>query len=386
MYTHCTTVLHQLLTLLPIEQFQNFVRQHNGDRYVKRFTCFNQLTTLLYAQVAGKVCLREIESDFRILDSKWGEFGMQSISRSTLARANKERPAEIFESLFYVLFEQCQELSPSQDFSFQNPLHAIDATSISLCLSLFDWAKYRTQKGAFRIHTDLDLRTQIPDFLDFTNGKVHEVKILQNLDFTKYPKGTIFVMDRGYNDYEVLWRIKKAGHHFVIRRKKNAHTFVLNSYRNPKGKGVVKDERIAFVNDDYPDDLRMITVVDDEGKIYEFLTDEFRLSAQNIAEIYKRRWDIETFFRWIKQNLKIKTFLGTSENAVKTQIWVAMIYYLLLKWLAHCIHFSKSLTILTRKIKATCMHPFHLLEVISCPFQTISKLQSIRAGPQLPLF
>ncbi len=331
-----------------------FVRQHEADKYVKRFTCFNQLTALLYAQISGRTNLRSIESDLRVLDSAWAELGLKSVARSTIAYANENRPAAIFESLFYVLFRQCQTLSPDQSFSFSNPLHAIDATSISLCLSLFDWAKFRTQKGALRLHMDLNIRTQIPDILNLTDGKTHEVTVLQDMDFSRYAKGTIFVMDRGYNDYALLHRIKEAGHHFVVRRKKNAQTFVLRLHRLAKGKGVLKDERVAFVlpaaQDKYPEDVRQVTFVDDDGTVYEYLTDEFRLSASNIAEIYKRRWDIETFFRWIKQNLKIKTFLGTSKNAVMTQILVAMTYFLLLKWLAHCINYKGTLTDMARKI------------------------------------
>ena len=388
--TNSTTVLHQLLNLLPEQQFQTFVGQHEADKYVKRFTCFNQLTVLLYAQMTGKECLREIESDLRVLDSTWTELGLRSVARSTLARTNQQRPATIFESLFYVLWEQCQELSSNENFSFKNPLHAIDATSISVCLSLFDWAKFRTQKGAFRLHTDLDVRNQIPQLLDLTDGKTHEVTVLQDMDFSRYPKGTIFVMDRGYTDYALLWKIKKAGHHFVIRRKKNAQTFVLKLHRKAKGTGVLKDECVAFAlekaQQDYPEDLRQVTFADEDGEIYEYLTDEFRLSAVNIAEIYKRRWDIETFFRWIKQNLKIKTFLGTSKNAVMTQIWVAMIYYLLLKWLSHCINFKGSLTTIARKIARACMHPLQLVEVLCCTEKGLEKLQRARAGPQMSIF
>lgn len=390
MYTHSTTVLHQLLNLLPEQQFQCFVGQHNADRYIKRFSCFNQLTTLLYAQITGKECLREIESDLRILDSTWSELGLRSIARSTLAYANEKRPAAIFESLFYVLFHQCQSLSQERDFSFKNPLHAIDATSIAVCLELFDWAKFRTQKGAFRLHMDLDIRNQIPDLLDLTDGKTHEVTVMQKMDFSPYTRGTIFVMDRGYNDYALLQRIKEAGHHFVVRRKKNAQTFALRLHRLAKGKGVLKDERVAFAlptaQEKYPDDLRQVTFVDEEGEIYEYLTDEFRLSAANIAEIYKRRWDIETFFRWIKQNLKIKTFLGTSKNAVLTQIWVAMIYFLLLKWIAHCINFKRSLTDMARKLSATCMHRFQLLEVLCCSEKGLLRLHRAREGPQMSIF
>lgn len=250
MYTQPTTVLHQLLQLLPEQQFETFVGQHNADRYTKKFTTFNQLTTLLYAQMTGKECLREIESDLRLLDSTWTELGLTSIARSTLSRANTHRPAAIFESLFYVLLEQCKILGDTSNFTFKNQLHAIDASSISVCLSLFDWAKFRKQKGAIRLHVGLDIRHQLPDVLDITDGKTHEVKVLQKLDFSKYTKGTIFVMDRGYNDFALLWRMKKAGHHFVIRRKSNTHTFVLKMHRLAKGKGVWKDERIAFALSD----------------------------------------------------------------------------------------------------------------------------------------
>ena len=390
MYTHSTTVLHQLLCLLPEQQFQTFVGQHEADKYVKRFTCFNQLTTLLYAQISGRTNLRSIESDLRVLDSTWAELGLKSVARSTLAYANEHRPAAIFESLFYVLFRQCQTLSTERGFSFRNPLHAIDATSISVCLSLFDWAKFRTQKGALRLHTDLDIRSQIPDILDCTDGKTHEVTVMQKADLSQYVKGTVFVMDRGYNDYALLQRIREAGHHFVVRRKKNAQTFVLRLHRLAKGKGVLKDERVAFAlptaQNKYPDDLRQVTFADEEGEVYEYLTDEFRLSAANIAEIYKRRWDIETFFRWIKQNLKIKTFLGTSKNAVLTQIWVAMIYFLLLKWLAHCINFKGTLTEMARKLSRACLHPLQLVEVLCCSEKGLRRLRRAREGPQMSIF
>jgi len=390
MCAHSTTILHQLLALLPEQQFQTFVGQHDADRYVKKFSCFNQLTVLLYAQMTGKECLREIESDLRILDSTWTELGLKSVARSTLARSNAKRPAAIFESLFYVLFDQCKELSSGENFSFRNPLHAIDATSISVCLSLFDWAKFRTQKGAFRLHVDLDIRNQIPELIDLTDGKTHEVTVVRGMDFSKYSKGTIFVMDRGYVDYALLWNIMKAGYHFVIRRKKNAQTFALRVHRLAKGKGVLKDECIAFAlpeaQEHYPNDLRQVTFADEDGNVYEYLTDEFRLSAANIAEIYKRRWDIETFFRWIKQNLKIKTFIGTSKNAVLIQIWVAMIYYLLLKWLSHCINFKGSLTTMARKIARACMHPLQLVEVLCCTEKGLEKLQKARAGPQMSIF
>jgi IS4 transposase len=184
--------------------------------------------------------------------------------------------------------------------------------------------------------------------------------------------------------------MKEAGHHFVIRRKKNAQTFVLRMHRLAKGKGILKDERVAFVlpnaQEKYPQHLRQVTFADEDGNVYEYLTDEFRLSATNIAEIYKRRWDIETFFRWIKQNLKIKTFLGTSRNAVLTQIWVAMIYFLLLKWLAHCLNYKGTLTDMARRLARACLHPLQLFEVLCCSEKGLRRLRRIREGPQMSIF
>ena len=322
--THSTTVLHQLLYLLPEERFSVFVGQHNADKYVKAFSCFNQLTTMLYAQVTEKDSLRDISTSLRSLDSMWQELGLKSVARSTIAYANEHRPWEIYQSLFYALSEQCKLLvTGQQQFSFRNDLQILDATTIDLCLNLFPWAEFRTRKGAIKIHARLNQRTQIPDIVCITDGKVHETTVAKDIDFTKFAKGMIFVIDRGYYDFGLLNKIKDAGHHFVIRLKKNAQIVRLGEHRNAIGKGIMKDECIAFVLDNakYKDDLRLVTFHDEEhNQTYKFLTDEFRLSATNIAAIYKKRWDIEIFFKWIKQNLKIKTFFGTSKNAVLTQI------------------------------------------------------------------
>lgn len=347
---------------------------------------------MLYAQATGQDSLRDISTSLRSLDSIWDTVGLQSVARSTIAYANEHRPWQIYESLFYALLEQCQALVPGQqNFSFKNNLEILDATTVDLCLNLFPWAEFRTRKGAIKIHTRLNQRSQIPDIIDITDGKTHEVTIAKEMDLSVYPTGTIFAMDRGYNDYTFLWNIVNAGHHFVIRRKKNAHVVRLGQHRNVLPScGVMSDERVAFALEkaqkDYPDDLRLITYIDAEtGQIYEYLTDEFRLSAANIALIYKKRWDIELFFKWIKQNLKIKTFLGTSKNAVLTQVWIAMIYFLLLKWIRQQLQYRGSMKELTCMIATIILHPVQFLEVASLTPKTLDCLR-IRAGPQPSLF
>lgn len=387
--SNATTVLQQLLHLLPEDRFQTFVGQHGADRYVKTFSCRNQLCTLLFAQATGKDSLRGIETGLRSLDSMWYHLGLSSVARSTIAYANEHRPALIYESLFYAMLEKCQGLAPKRTFSFQNELRAIDSTTIDLCLSLFDWAKFRKAKGAIKFHTSFNVRSQIPDLIELTDGKVHDGTAAKEIDFSQYPRGTIFIVDRGYFDLALLQAIVDAGHHFVIRLKKNAQIVRIEEHRNPAGAGVLKDERIAFVlpksQEKYPGDLRLVTFHDAEHDVtYEFLTDEFRLSAANIALIYKQRWQIELFFKWIKQHLKIKIFLGTSKNAVLTQIWVAMIYFLLLSWIAFQTKFSGSLLDLTRIVAELLMRRVHLVDSLSLTPKTIHKLKA-RDAPQLSL-
>jgi hypothetical protein len=386
---HANTVLHQLLHLLPLDQFETFVGQHQADKHVKRLRCRDQLLILLYAQVTGKDSLRDIETGLRVLDSTWYHLGLRTTAKSTIAYANEHRPWQIYESLFYAMLTKCSHLSGTADFSFKNPLRALDASTVDLCLSLFDWATFRTTKGAIKIHTSFDIRSQIPDFVAITEGETHEVTVAQDMDFSVYPKGTIFVIDRGYTDYELLWKIVQAGHHFVIRRKKNAKITHLGQHKTPTGKGVMQDEKVQFTlkkaNEAYPSDLRMVTYIDSETcQIYEYFTDECRLSASNIALIYKRRWDIELFFKWIKQNLKIKTFLGTSKNAVLTQIWIAMINFLLLSWIKFQTKFQGSLLELTRMVREVLLWRVHMVDMLSLKPKTIHKARS-RDAPQLSL-
>lgn len=387
-----TIVLNQLQHLLPLREFESFVGQHNADRYVKRLTCRNQLSILLYAQATGKDSLRDIQTSLTIRDSTWYHLGLETAARSTVAKANEKRPFQIYESLFYKLLEKCGNFSSgtATSFSFQNDLRVIDSTTIDLCLNLFPWAHFRTEKGAIKLHTSFDVRSQIPDLIEITDGKTHDITALKHIDLSQYVQGTIFIIDRGYFDLALLKSIVDAGHHFVIRLKKNAQIVRITEHRPPSGAGVLRDERIAFMlpqsQEKYPDDLRLVTFHDDEhDKIYEFITDECRLSASNIALIYKQRWQIELFFKWIKQHLKIKTFLGTSKNAVMTQIWVAMIYFLLLAWIKFQTKFKGSLLELTRMLAEVLLESISIIDLLSFTPRTVKRALAGAAPPQMAL-
>lgn len=387
-----TIVLNQLQHLLPLPEFASFVGQHQADKYVKRLTCRNQLTILLYAQATQKDSLRAIQTSLTIRDSTWYHLGLETAARSTVAKANEKRPYQIYESLFYKMLEKCGALSfgTAADFSFRNDLRAIDSTTIDLCLNLFPWASFRTAKGAIKLHTSFDIRSQIPDLIEITDGKIGDVTAVKGFDLSQYPKGTIFVIDRGYTDYAFLRSIVNAGHHFVIRLRKNAQILRLKEHRSPCGHGVLKDEKVGFVLpqalNDYPEDLRLVTFHDDEHDVtYQFLTDECRLSAVNIALIYKQRWQVELFFKWIKQHLKIKTFLGTSKNAVLTQIWVAMIYFLLLAWLKFQTRFKGTLLELTRMVSEVLLEHISIIDLLNLTPRTIKRALARAGPPQLAL-
>jgi len=243
---HAATVLAQLLALLPEQQFHVFVGQHNADRYVKTLSCWNQLTVMFYAQIAGKESLRDIVLGLRSLDSIWMDLGLKNVTRSTIAYANEHRPAKIYEALFSVFLQKCADIVPKENFSFSNELRAIDSTTIDLCRTLFDWAKFRKTKGGIKLHTSLDVRRQIPDVIVMTDAKTHDVKALKSIDLSQFPRGTIFILDRAYVDFALLWKITQTGHHFVTRKKKNQRIKKIAAHRKPAGQGVMNDERIIF--------------------------------------------------------------------------------------------------------------------------------------------
>ena len=376
---YSTTIFGQVSSFLSKYRFDAVVGQHAGDRYTKKYSAWNELMVLLYAQATQKDSLREVETGLQTHEGAWYHLGIKSVKRSTLADAHARRSHKIFESTFYDLLAHCTEVTPRHRFTFKNPLYALDSTMVELCHSLFPWAKYRTTKGALKMHTLFNVRTGIPEFLTVTDGKRGDVTEARER-FNTLEAESIVVFDRGYVDYEWWYRLTGQKIWWVTRAKDNQAVFVAGQHEKPAHPCCVADEKIhigEFTNQhDYPDALRRVTWKDAEtGETYRFITNNFKLSAEQVAQIYKNRWQIELFFKWIKQNLKIKSFLGTSKNAVLSQIWVAMTFYLLLTYIKFQTRFKGSLLELTRMIRETLMLRRQIIDLLSLNTKTIKRLK-----------
>lgn len=385
---YTNTIFNQLLELLPRNRFEQFVGQHKADRYVKKMSCWNQFGIMFYAQAKGKESLREIEKSLGTRPEKLYHLGINSIARSTIAEANRDRPYRIYESLFYELLKVCKELSADKKFNFDNPLRALDSTTITLCLKLFPWAKFSRTKGAIKLHCLFDIRSQIPEFVVESGGHENDLAIAKNNDLIFSPD-SITVMDRAYMDFKWFYKkIHKEKAYFVVRLKKNIKYFVLENLPVFE-EGIIGDQKIVLCSENtlenYPEDVRLVTYYDKETqKTYQFITNNFELSAKTIADIYKARWQIELFFKWIKQHLKIKTFFGTSKNAVLTQIWIAMIYYLLLSYIKMKTKFSASLLSLTWILAEVLMDRASIIDILDLKPNQLHQIH-IRDDPQLSL-
>ena len=297
------------------------------------------------------------------------------MARSTLADANNNRNSEYFRDAFNNLLERCQELAPKHTFKFKNPLYTLDSTLLNVCLSLFSWAKYRTKKGAFKLHTLLDHSGYLPSFMVITEGKTHDINIVKDDEygFPELSPDSILLIDRAYIDFKWLYSLTLNKLFFVTKAKRNMNYTVIGQQDVPKNKGVISDHHIRltgfYKRKEYPAVLRLVTHVDREtGEEHVFLTNNFKLSSRTIADLYKSRWEVETFFKWIKQNLKIKSFLGTSKNAVMTQIWAAMIYYLLLSFIKFQTKCRHSLHELTHIVGELFLDNTHLIETLTITF------------------
>ena len=328
------TVFKQLLQHLPRYEFNLCVQRYRGEYWAKSFSTFDQFLCLAYAQMAGRESLRDIETCLNSHREKLYHIGFRGdVSRTTLADANGRRDWRIFQDFGHVLIGMAQRLYQSDTIAVEltQPLYAFDSTTIDLCLSLFPWAEFRKTKAAVKMHTLIDLRGPIPTWVTITTGKVHDVRMLDQLPVEK---DAIYAMDRGYVDFARLYSIHKQGAFFVVRAKDNLKCKRL--YSNPKNKdaGVRADQIITLMTQKskkgYPERLRRVSYVDKErNKRLVFLTNNFEIPAETVAAVYKQRWQVELFFKWIKQHLRIKSFIGTSVNAVKSQIWVALCIYLL---------------------------------------------------------
>lgn len=332
---HGTYVFAQIIEHFPRHDFDACVKRYKGEQYTKSFSCRDQFLAMTFGQLSYRESLRDVSSCLSSHKQKLYHLGFQSqVMLPTLARANERRDWRIYRDLAQVLIEKARKLyvnEPSVASDIHGACYAIDSSSIELCLSIFPWAPYVTTKAAVKLHTIMDIRGSIPTFFDMTSGKVNDVNFLDNIVFEQ---GAFYVMDRGYLDFGRLYAIHKAGSFFVTRAKSN--TCIARRYSNctDKTKGILADQVVCltskYTNAKYPDTLRRIKYRDAETKhVYVFLTNNFNISASSVALLYKHRWQIELFFKWIKQHLKIKTFWGYSENAVKTQICIALCTYLI---------------------------------------------------------
>lgn len=328
------TIFSQLIDFIPAYDFNQCVKRYNGNYKIKNFTCWEQFLCMAFAQLTYRESLRDIQACLRAANKKLYHMGIRSkVSRNTLANANQIRDWRIYADFAQILISEARKLYADEDFGvhLEQTVYALDSTTIDLCLSLFPWALFRKKKGAVKLHTLIDLRGNIPTVIFITHGKVHDVNILDDLVIEA---GAIYVMDRGYLDFERLFTIHQSSAFFVSRAKSNFDFKRLYSKPVDKSTGVLCDQIVIlqgfYARKSYPDKLRRIKYYDaDKKKKLVFLTNNFLLPALTIANIYRCRWQVELFFKWIKQHLRIKAFYGTSENAVKTQIWIAISVYVL---------------------------------------------------------
>ena len=376
---HVNTIFNQILTLIPRNRFNSIVGKYEGDRYVKSFDTWSNFTMMLAAQSLGKDSLRDLGASLIAQLPRFYHLGAKPAPRSTLADANNRRPWEIYQELYLALLERCRSLTPKHNFRFKNPLFTIDSSVIDLCLSVFPWARFRKRKGAIKMHCRLDHSGLLPDILIVSDGKKHDVKIAPDLTKDLAPD-SIVSFDRAYIDFKWLFSLTNRGVFFVTRAKKNLDYTVTGQHDVPENSGVISDETIKLngykSSKDYPGELRLVKFYDtDRKKTLVFLTNNFHLAASTIAAIYKARWQIETFFKWIKQNLKIKSFMGASKNAVLTQIWIAMIYFMLLAYIKFQCRYKYSLHTLAQIVGSTLFHRASLMDLLNLNLNNMHKLK-----------
>ena len=323
-------VFSQVISFIDRNHFNYLVRKYNGDHYIKHYTCYNQLVTIIFGQLSRSASLRDVVIALQAQGSKCYHLGVgKYVSRSNLAKANEQRDYHIFEEFAYYMIEQAKQKFTNNTLTTVD-IYAFDSTTIDLCLTLFDWAKFRRAKGGIKVHTLFDIITGIPTFVYITEAKVNDVNAMDEIP---YQAGSFYIFDRGYNDFSRLFTIHKLGAIFIVRGKKNIK-FKRISWKRRLQDNVLSDSIIRFAGyyqeKDYPEELRLIKYWDKENKReFIFLTNNFDLTALEIAELYRQRWQIELFFKWMKSHLKIKHFYGTSFNAVKIQIYVAIITFCL---------------------------------------------------------
>jgi putative transposase len=367
---HHNTILGQMLKMFSRYEFQESVLETGAEYHARGFTSWNHFVAMLFGQLAGQDSLRGIEAGLATQSKSLYHLGIRETHRSTLAYANEHRTHELFKKVFYRMLSKCQEIAPTHKFKFKNPLYTIDATVIPLCLSLYNWAKFRAKKGAVKLHVKLNHAGYLPTFMVVTAGKVHETKVAPSIPMDR---GDVAIFDKGYTDFSWYKILDDKGVIFVTRIKRNAQYDVIERRDVSRFKYIYSDQTLKlngfYSSQKYPDKLRRIRSKDpDTGKIITILTNNFTWSAKTIAQIYKERWQIELFFKALKQQLKVKSFVGTSENALLSQLWIALTAYLLLSYLKFKSKFGWSLYTLCTILPINLFARRNLWDWFSAPF------------------
>ena len=369
---HCSTVLSQIVRIFPRHEFQSLANRHHVGQKFRSFSRWTQFVALLTAQLASRKSLRDVVDNLSAQRHKIYHLGIKAFSRATLARCNEKQPHTLYEQLFKSLLARCQAMAPrNKSFKLGGKIYLLDASPVELTLSLFPWAKYQKSKGAAKLHVGLDADGYLPAFVDLSEGKEHEINRARDLEL---PKGSYVVFDRGYTDYTWYQDLCSEGVFFVTRLKSNAIVTPGCKRRGRKSPGVLEDREIRLGK--LPETFRLVTYKDVETDItYQFVTNALELPAQTVADLYKERWQIELFFKWIKQNLRVKSFLGASKNAVKTQLWIALCAYLVLSFLKFQSKVGASLQRMLRILQLNLFERRDLFDLLK-PKQQINQLQN----------
>jgi len=382
------TIFSQLMDFIPYYEFRKCVERYKGNYKIISFSCWDQFLCMAFAQLTFRESLRSIQACLRASQQKLYHMGFRGkVSRNTLSHANQIRDWRIYADFAQVLIHHARRLYSNEPFGIQlkQAVYALDSTTIDLCLSLFPWAKFRKRKGAIKIHTLLDLHGNIPVLAIITHGNIHDVNIIDSI---MMEAGAIYIMDRGYMDFSRLYKINQSSAFFITRAKRNFKFKRLYSHAIDKSTGLQCDQTIVlkgfYTKQDYPEKLRRIRFLDTEkNKRLVFLTNNFILPAETIAELYRCRWQVELFFKWIKQHLRIKSFYGTSKNAVKTQIWIAISIYVLVAIIKKELKSDLSLYTILQILSVSLFEKMPILHVL---MNSNYKISTIENSKQLNLF
>lgn len=378
-------VFAQLIAFLNRSKFNRIVAKYEGDKYVKHFTCWNQLLAMMFGQLCNRASLRDLITILEAHSSKCYHLGLgKNISKTNLAYANQNRDYRIFEEFAYYMIAEAREKRKTKIFDIGGNVYAFDSTTIDLCLAVFWWAKFRKRKGGIKVHTLYDIETPIPTFFHITTASVNDVKAM---DVIPYEQGSYYVFDRGYNDFKRLYKINTIEAYFVVRAKKNLQ-FKPIKWKRRLPKNVLSDATVEltgfYPGKYYPDNLRLVRFWDEEqSREFTFLTNNFSLTSLQVANLYKNRWQIELFFKWLKQHLKIKKFWGTSENAVKIQIYCAICAYCLVAILQHDMRLDRSTYKVLQILGVSLPDSTHLRDLFDKTKSQNFSVLSDRNGPNL---